>query len=78
MKVLFAALHESGSGSAPRRRESSAAQARESNGGLVVIPDAFTIGHRAEITLLTARYRVPAVYWSRFFAEVGRPAVLRS
>jgi putative ABC transport system substrate-binding protein len=48
-----------------------AAQASESNGGLVVIPDAFTIGHRAEITLLTARYRVPAVYWSRFFAEVG-------
>jgi putative ABC transport system substrate-binding protein len=48
-----------------------AAQARESNGGLVVIPDAFTIGHRAEITLLAARYRVPAVYWSRFFAEVG-------
>ena len=48
-----------------------AVQARESNGGLVVIPDAFTIGHRAEITLLAARYRVPAVYWSRFFAEVG-------
>ena len=48
-----------------------AAQARELNGGLVVIPDAFTIGHRAEITLLAARYRVPAVYWSRFFAEVG-------
>ena len=42
-----------------------AAQARASNGGLVVIPDAFTIGHRAEITLLAARYRVPAVYWSR-------------
>jgi putative ABC transport system substrate-binding protein len=48
-----------------------AEQARESNGGVVVIPDAFTIGHRAEITLLAARYRVPAVYWSRFFAEVG-------
>src|SRR6266404_5330848 len=48
-----------------------AAQAHEPNGGLVVIPDAFTIGHRAEITLLAARYRVPAVYWSRFFAEVG-------
>lgn len=45
-----------------------AAQARESNGGLVVIPDA---GHRAEITLLAARYRVPTVYWSGFFAEVG-------
>jgi ABC-type uncharacterized transport system substrate-binding protein len=37
----------------------------------VVIPDAFTIGHRAEITLLAARYRVPAVYWSGFFAELG-------
>jgi putative ABC transport system substrate-binding protein len=35
------------------------------------MPDAFTIGHRAEITSLAARYRVPAVYWSRFFAELG-------
>jgi putative tryptophan/tyrosine transport system substrate-binding protein len=48
-----------------------ATQARESNGGVIVIPDAFTIVHRAEITLLAARYRVPAVYWSRFFAELG-------
>jgi putative ABC transport system substrate-binding protein len=48
-----------------------AAQAREPNSGLVVIPDAFTIGHRAEIALLAARYRVPAVYWSRSFTEVG-------
>src|SRR5260370_42261938 len=48
-----------------------AAQGRESNGGLVVIPDAFTIGHRVEITLLAARYRVPAIYWSRFFADLG-------
>ncbi len=48
-----------------------AAQAREPNSGLVVIPDAFTIGHRAEITLLADHYRVPAVYWSRSFAELG-------
>jgi putative ABC transport system substrate-binding protein len=48
-----------------------AAQAREANGGLVVIPDAFTIVHRAEITLLAARYRVPAVYWSRWITELG-------
>jgi putative tryptophan/tyrosine transport system substrate-binding protein len=48
-----------------------AAQAREPTSGLVVIPDAFTIGHRAEITSLAARYRVPAVYWSRFFAALG-------
>jgi putative ABC transport system substrate-binding protein len=39
--------------------------------GLVVIPDAFTTTHRVEITALAARYHVPAVYWSRTFAEVG-------
>jgi putative tryptophan/tyrosine transport system substrate-binding protein len=39
-----------------------AAQARESNGGLVVIPDAFTIVHRAEITLLAARcFATPSI-----------------
>jgi putative ABC transport system substrate-binding protein len=46
-------------------------EAREPSSGLVVIPDAFTIQHRAEITALAARYHVPAVYWSRSFAEVG-------
>jgi putative ABC transport system substrate-binding protein len=46
-------------------------QAREPNSGLVVIPDAFTVGHRAEITALAARYRLPAIYWSRSFAELG-------
>jgi putative ABC transport system substrate-binding protein len=46
-------------------------EARQPNSGLVVIPDAFTVRHRADITALTARYHVPAVYWSRSFAEVG-------
>ncbi len=46
-------------------------EAREPGSGLVVIPDAFTVHHRAEITALTARYRDPAVYWSRSFAELG-------
>jgi putative tryptophan/tyrosine transport system substrate-binding protein len=46
-------------------------EAREPNSGLVVIPDAFTVRHRAEITALAARHHVPAVYWSRSFAEVG-------
>jgi putative tryptophan/tyrosine transport system substrate-binding protein len=46
-------------------------EARERSSGLVVIPDAFTVAHRAEITALAARYHVPAVYWSRSFAEVG-------
>jgi len=39
-----------------------AALAREPDSGLIVMPDAFTIDHRAETTLLAARYRVPAVY----------------
>jgi putative tryptophan/tyrosine transport system substrate-binding protein len=46
-------------------------QAREPNGGLIIMPDAFIIGHRAEITSLAARNRVPAIYWSRFFTEFG-------
>jgi putative ABC transport system substrate-binding protein len=48
-----------------------AAQAREPNGGLIVMPDSFTDTHRVEITSLAARYRLPAVYPFRFFAEVG-------
>jgi putative tryptophan/tyrosine transport system substrate-binding protein len=46
-------------------------QAREPNSGFVVIPDVFTQSHRAEITSLAARWRVPAIYWSRSFAEIG-------
>ena len=48
-----------------------AAQAREPNGGLIVMPETYTTVHRAEITSLAARYRLPAVYPFRFFAEVG-------
>jgi putative tryptophan/tyrosine transport system substrate-binding protein len=48
-----------------------AAQAREPNGGLIIMPDAFTNVHRAEITSLAARYRLPAVYPYRFFTEIG-------
>jgi putative ABC transport system substrate-binding protein len=36
-----------------------------------VIPDAFTSAHRAEITSLANRHRVPAISWSRSFAELG-------
>jgi putative tryptophan/tyrosine transport system substrate-binding protein len=48
-----------------------AAQAREPNGGLIVMPDTFTDVHRAEITSLAARFGLPAVYPRRIFAEVG-------
>jgi putative ABC transport system substrate-binding protein len=48
-----------------------AALAREPNGGLIVMPDIFLTAYRVEITSLVARYRVPAVYPFRLFAEVG-------
>jgi putative ABC transport system substrate-binding protein len=48
-----------------------AALARDPNGGLVVMTDTFTSAHRVEITELAARYRLPAVYPFRFFAELG-------
>src|SRR5262245_28488632 len=48
-----------------------AAQAREPNGGLIVMPESFLNTHRVEITSLAARYRLPAVYPFRFFTEVG-------
>jgi putative ABC transport system substrate-binding protein len=48
-----------------------ASRAREPNSGLVVFPDAFTELHLAEIVSLAVRYRIPAVDWSRSFAEDG-------
>jgi putative tryptophan/tyrosine transport system substrate-binding protein len=48
-----------------------AAQAREPNAGLIVMPDGFTTGHSKEIILLAARYHLPAIYPYRFFAELG-------
>jgi putative ABC transport system substrate-binding protein len=55
----------------PELQSQVTTQAREPNSGLVVIPDTFTQAHLAEIAALAARYRVPAVYWSRSFAEIG-------
>ena len=43
----------------------------EATSGLVMIPDAFTVTHQAEITALAVRHRVPVVSWSRSFAELG-------
>jgi ABC-type uncharacterized transport system substrate-binding protein len=48
-----------------------AAQAREPNSGLIVMPDGFMNVHRAEVTSLAARYRLPAVYPYRFWAALG-------
>jgi putative tryptophan/tyrosine transport system substrate-binding protein len=48
-----------------------ATQAREPNSGLIVLNEDFMIAHRVEIISLAARYRLPAVYPFRFFAELG-------
>jgi putative ABC transport system substrate-binding protein len=48
-----------------------AAQAHVPAGGLIVLPDPFTVTRRAEIAALAARHRLPAVYGFRFFAEAG-------
>ena len=48
-----------------------AAQAREPNTGLIVIPETFTLNHRVELVSLAARYSLPAVFPLRFFAELG-------
>jgi putative ABC transport system substrate-binding protein len=48
-----------------------AAQARTPHGGLVVMTDSFLVTHRAEITALAARHRLPAVYPFRDFIELG-------
>jgi putative ABC transport system substrate-binding protein len=44
---------------------------REPGGGLVVIPDGFTMVHRAAVILAAARNNVPAVYSQSVFARDG-------
>jgi putative ABC transport system substrate-binding protein len=44
---------------------------REPGGGLVVLPEAFTVVHRAPIISAAARYNIPAVYWGSDFARDG-------
>ena len=44
---------------------------REPRGGLVVMPDTFTINHRAPLIQMAARNNVPAVYWYSAYAREG-------
>jgi putative ABC transport system substrate-binding protein len=44
---------------------------REQNGGLVVLPDATTVGHRELIVALAARHRVPTIYAFRDIVADG-------
>ena len=44
---------------------------REPGGGLVVMPDAFTLGHRVPIISSAARNNIPAVYSASDFVRDG-------
>ena len=43
----------------------------EPNSGLFVLPDSHNIVHRKRIIELTAQYRLPAIYYFRYFATDG-------
>jgi putative tryptophan/tyrosine transport system substrate-binding protein len=45
--------------------------AREPNGGVLVMPDAFTLAHRELIITLVARHRLPAIYPFEVFTKSG-------
>ena len=45
--------------------------ARRPNGGLILTGSAMAVVHREMIIALAARYRLPAVYYERFFAAAG-------
>jgi ABC-type uncharacterized transport system substrate-binding protein len=48
-----------------------AAFTREPNGGLIVVVSAASLTHRDLIVALAARYRLPVVYYNRFFVTGG-------
>jgi putative tryptophan/tyrosine transport system substrate-binding protein len=45
--------------------------ARQSNGGLIILPDISTTNHRDLIIALASRYHLPSVYPYRYFASSG-------
>ncbi|MGN6750361.1 MAG: ABC transporter substrate-binding protein [Xanthobacteraceae bacterium] len=48
-----------------------AAQGRDPEGGLIAMPDVSNDVNREVIIALAARYRVPTIYYNRFFSELG-------
>jgi putative ABC transport system substrate-binding protein len=45
--------------------------AREPDGGLIVMPDSFNLAHRRTIIALVDQYRLPAMYYFRYYAKDG-------
>jgi len=48
-----------------------AAQGRDPEGGLIAMPDVSNDVNRKLIIALASRYRVPTIYYNRFFSELG-------
>ena len=48
-----------------------AGEGREPNTGLIVMPDGFMFAFQADVIAYAARYRLPATYFFRSFAEQG-------
>jgi putative tryptophan/tyrosine transport system substrate-binding protein len=44
---------------------------RQSGGGVFVLPDSFNVVHRNTIIQLAAQYRLPTIYYFRYFATDG-------
>ena len=57
---------------AAREIEQTVAEfAKQPNGGLLVVPDLFTAGHRDLIVAVAGEHRLPAIYPFRYFVERG-------
>ena len=66
VEVIVAPVHD------PSELETVVAlNAREPNGGLIAMSDAFLNVYRNEVTSLAARYRLPAIYPYHYFFDVG-------
>ena len=48
-----------------------AAQARQPNGAIVLVPDPYMLAYRSEVTSVAARHRLPTVYYNRAFVDAG-------
>jgi len=56
----------------PEQIDSIVAQyAGDTAGGLIILPDPFTVSHRQRIVASAERHRVPAIYPLRYFSDVG-------
>lgn len=51
--------------------EAVTAVSRDKHGGLLVLPDSFTVVNRAAIVASAVRAGLPAVYWNRAFTMDG-------